>query len=438
MIPVSKTGPWGAMVGLTYDNALKMHRLSASLFTLLGLAHGIIMTLAYSASTLGLGFMLWPKGTEYPVLPATGAGVLMIVIGITSIEPVRRSYYAVFRLAHYLFIPILILIAIHYPLSMLAAGLGVGIFALASLFVIGHNVLFPAKIVSKTTVGGIYTKIVIRKKHFNFDAGQWATLRIPAISWISHPISITSFPDGIRTDPVTGDNLLTFFIKNMGPGSGRWSDALYNWDPTPEELEKSLCAVNGPYGVHSTKLSNFSEALIFAGGVGITPQISRFFDFLIAPTGSGTVSPKKPEAGREKRYAKLVWTSRNPELFEAMIDHCTCAKNDQLPINRESGQVQLYLTNGSMDDPILARSQDRLSDLVADTVAESARPKIPTIISDMKKTVLARHPAPEERPVFVPLLLCGPDALVSFVEAEARRQSDSDVQFIPDIEGFLW
>jgi predicted ferric reductase len=141
--------------------------------------------------------------------------------------------------------------------------------------------------------------------------GQYAFINIPEISSLQwHPFSIASSPL---------DGASTFMIKNMAPGSGQFTDALYQLAQTqrrrhgsadvkaPREnnVEPLVVNVDGPYGNTIFETARYDTVVLVAGGIGITPLhgVLRFLHQL-AVAGVGPV-----------RRVHLVWSVRNPALF---------------------------------------------------------------------------------------------------------------------------
>ena len=472
-LPVAKATPWCVFMGLTYDTTLKIHRYSAALFVALTLAHAVLMTVSYSSSALGLGFMLSAKGSEYPVLPATIAFGLIGIIGITSLEPIRRAYYSFFRLMHWLFLPTLVCMILHYPPSLYAAAGGLAFVGLTYIYSIAHNVFCPSTIVSKSKVGSNYSKIVIHKSRFNFAPGQWIMLWIPKISMLPHPVSITSFVDGVHKTE-KGETVLTFFVKNTKPGSGRWTDALYEWEPTKQELQSTVCGVQGPFGVNSINMDNHNDMVVCAGGVGITPVMSRFFHFINSPPTSSEVF----DDALPPRTATMIWVCRSAALMSAVLRHCLDRKGGEsygtmgtsastftgrstesgvstslLPVTssrstgsqaagsaRAESHLQLFVTGDHDTEQELEDLEVVGRKLVDRVDVHRGRPPVGFCLSSIKELVVSNHTRASELPQkqLVPILTCGPDLLVTDVKREAHIISDSSLEFVMDVEGFEW
>jgi hypothetical protein len=153
---------------------------------------------------------------------------------------------------------------------------------------------------------------------FEFKAGQYCELRIPAISesaW--KPFTIASSPL---------DRKLTFYIKDAG--NGGWTTQLckmyqeigsspsfertiqpsrfgrlLGWKATKEPFE---IHVRGPYGAPAQCVDQFEHVVLVAGGIGATPMISAVRNLVM------TEMQRESVDGLPER--KGVYAS-NPECF---------------------------------------------------------------------------------------------------------------------------
>lgn len=104
--------------------------------------------------------------------------------------------------------------------------------------------------------------VISRPNNFEYKAGQYIMIRIPAISMFEwHPYSLTSCP-------YDGD--LRIFLKQ----SGDWSTDVYRrlYDGPGSELP--AIAVDGPFGAPAQSYPKFGIILLIGAGIGITPFAS--------------------------------------------------------------------------------------------------------------------------------------------------------------------
>ncbi|KAI9668505.1 MAG: hypothetical protein M1829_005322 [Trizodia sp. TS-e1964] len=165
-------------------------------------------------------------------------------------------------------------------------------------------------------------------------------------------------------------------------------------------------AIEGPYGGHES-LHSYGTVVMFAGGVGITHQLSHVRD-LVAGYGNGTVAARK---------IVLVWIVRSTEHLEWVrpwMDNVL-----QMPGRREVLKVMLFVTK--------PRSQREIVSPSRTVQMFPGRPNPQTILD---KEILERTGA-------MCVTVCGSGSLADNVRhATRRRVNVANLDFIE--ESFTW
>ena len=165
-------------------------------------------------------------------------------------------------------------------------------------------------------------------------------------------------------------------------------------------------AVEGPYGALGT-LDSYGTVVLFAGGIGITHQVSHVRD-LIAGYGDGTVATRK---------VVLVWTVRSTEHLEWVRPWMDTIL--QMPGRRDILKILLFITKPKSPREVISPS--------ATVQMYPGRPQ-PQVIIDKEI---------DERVGAMAVTVCGPGALADAVRHAARKRVDvANLDFVE--EAFSW
>jgi predicted ferric reductase len=282
LLPISRTSIWLYAFGISFERAVKWHRIFVLVVSISLLVHGITMSLQYSTTHLFTKIETTEGyGNLYGVLSAIFLGPVIAF----AIEPIRRRFFEVFYYAHQLFFIGMIFAFLH---SKTAFWLGIGPLALHAIdravrFYRGRKAvtLVNARVLP---AGGSSSRVVTELRvnvpsGFKYRAGDYAFINIRSISGVDwHPFSISSDP----TDP-NGD--VTFHIMFNGDDSGSFTARVAQWaqqtvpqlfHPSSPGLAEGEVSIDGPYGSLSLRNyeAEYSHLVLVAGGVGVTPMIS--------------------------------------------------------------------------------------------------------------------------------------------------------------------
>ena len=258
------------------------------------------------------------------------------------------------------------------------------------------------------------------KRAWNFKPGCHVYLYVPSISYHqSHPFSV-AWCDRHSVLPPTEDEKLPAHKLDLDqPRSHGTSISLVvhkRTGMTAKLYDRASAAPNGrlslkgvvegPYGSLES-LHSYGTVLLFAGGIGITHQVSHVRD-LLAGNADGTVATRK---------IVLVWTVRTTEHLEWVRPWMDVVL--QMPGRREMLKILLFVTKPKSPREVISPS--------ATVQMYPGRPQ-PQVILDKEI---------EERIGAMAVTVCGPGSLADSVRQAARKRVDvASLDFIE--ESFTW
>ncbi|KAG7386899.1 hypothetical protein PHYPSEUDO_015104 [Phytophthora pseudosyringae] len=412
-----------AMTGISYERVLFYHKLAALVTIILSALHGLAYILAYDKGEIsGEGGMVF-TGTV-----AFGAMVLMFIF---SLGFVRRRFFEFFLRTHWiLFIVVLVFAVMHGASTALIGVIPWGIDmafrhayrprVYASGSIVGGKKATEqdttADVVSsermgviargQVTISALSGNIVqiqfprVRKdtgEVFNYDAGQYVFLCVPAISNLQwHPFTISSSPH---------EPMVTFHIKVLGDWTKTLQSMVSAASGGAEVAAPFDVLVDGPYGSVSIDLesrSTYAHFALFSGGIGVTPMRS-IVNWLHHEThNEGRLSIER---------VHFVWSVRNREMVQSLIvDEAHNAgefKNESyFPhgiVNARGGAFssEIYLTRSERD--IESADLDRH---LENSLRYGARPDITATLRAIGEQ------AKQSGKKRVAVLVCGPSSMV--------------------------
>lgn len=261
------------------------------------------------------------------------------------------------------------------------------------------------------------------RRPWRYTPGCHVYAYLPAVSlWMSHPFSIAWCQDRPTPYPSLEDEKLPSNKSDLGlPVISQTTTSislvmckrtgmtarLYNKaKASPTGIITMYGAVEGPYGGHES-LDSYGTVVLFAGGVGITHQLS-YVRHLIEGNEAGTVATRK---------IILVWSVRTTETLEWIRPWM-----DQIlvmPNRRQMLKILLFVTKPRSAREVVSRSETVLM------YPGRANPRV-ILEKEMKTRVGA-----------MAVTVCGPGAFADDVRAATREQiGEGTVDFIE--ESFTW
>ncbi|MCJ1427989.1 hypothetical protein MMC29_005896 [Sticta canariensis] len=261
------------------------------------------------------------------------------------------------------------------------------------------------------------------ERPWRYTPGCHVYAYLPRVSlWMSHPFSVAWCEERSVPCSDADDDKLPSTVADLDtPISTRTATSislvmckrtgmtakLYNKaKAAPTGIITLYGAVEGPYGGLES-LRSYGTVILFAGGVGITHQISHVQD-LIAGHLAGTVATRK---------VVLVWSVRTTETLEWVrpwMDEILA-----MPNRKEILKVLLFITKPRNAREVISRSE------MVQMFPGRANPKV-IVGKEMESRVGA-----------MAVTVCGPGAFADDVRAAAREQvGRGTVDFVE--ESFTW
>ena len=281
-------------IGFPIDHIMpKYHRVVALTIIFSGcIVHTLPQIVNYASRSITIeqeGMRIWTFGdgfaTKQLLLTGTALAIIFSIFYLTTLQSFRKTaagfrWFWTFHMCG---------IATAYPLLLIHGTCrGHPIFLyfallplilyLIDIFMRRRNI-FHANIrrwIVHNDDGQQVTEVVLDcPKGFSYTPGQYAELKLPAISakeW--HPFTIASAPN---EDPDNDYDEIVFFIKN----SGRWTGALAEY-ATAYDLSKApkKMFIRGPHGAPAMNYEEYKHIIVIGSGVGVTPLLS-IWDHLV-------------------------------------------------------------------------------------------------------------------------------------------------------------
>jgi predicted ferric reductase len=255
---------------------------------------------------------------------AIGTG-LFVVIGLTSIGPVRRRLpYDAWYHVHLLTYAAVFLTFWHqittgndFAVEPAARTFWYGLYGAVTALVVRYRVLAPIRLnlrhrmyveaVIEETPGIVSVLIGGRKLHrMGAEAGQFLRWRFlaPGMRFSSHPYSLSAAPrPGMLRITVKAIGDHSARLRELAPGTKVWAE--------------------GPYGALTAQRRSRGKVLLVAGGVGITPM-RALFETLPGAAGDITLLYRANTTQdlalwdelaviAEERGARLMYAVNSPE-----------------------------------------------------------------------------------------------------------------------------
>ena len=356
-IPISKRSFWLELLNFQFERAVKIHKVLSFFFLISAAFH------------IGAGlYALYINGSLKECLIPTGhclnsnnkartisygwMGVLIALpMVITSIFPwFRRQKFEWFYYTHFLFIPFLILIQLHYDHFMyyLAPGLSAYILDRVLRWCSTRNAVTILNLYSP--IPGIVRIVLAVEPNFTCEPGQWVTLNIPYASYFQyHPFSISSAP------PTPENPVITIDMKVVGDWTKRVQELANCFDPSSSADASAY--IDGFYGCSHSRTHGYLThpvILMVAGGIGVTPLMSSLRTILAQNETTEKI------VAHVKRIV-FVWVVSNERMLDLYRDDLSALQNELTEVPGCQIEIQLYVTLSNSDDLSSDLEVDKLS-----------------------------------------------------------------------------
>ncbi|KAF2817449.1 uncharacterized protein BDZ99DRAFT_505158 [Mytilinidion resinicola] len=325
-----RNNPFIWIFHISYDTFNLFHRWLARIVFLEVLAH----IAAWLYNTLRVGD--W-KGAMWIINQAESykwglmASIAFLLLTIQTWSPLRHAFYETFLLIHRVLV-IHVIIGVYWHLkqhalpqlywayifiAFLAAEYVFRFFRVAYFNTSG---LFRGRSITKTTVEALPGEACRLTFHltrpWTGNPGSHVHVYLPSISfWCSHPFSVAwiepqplatesgKLPSSIDDLKFKTTNSTISLVVRARTGMTRSLHTKASFQPN--NTLTTWGAIEGPYGGFNS-LDSYGTVLLFAGGVGITHQIS-FVRHLVAGHAGGTAAAQK---------VVLIWSIRSTDILE--------------------------------------------------------------------------------------------------------------------------
>ena len=282
--PVSKNCFWWDLFNYQFERAVKFHRWLAWCLVWVVLVHALLAII----SLLLVGQFtscMWPndqcekpggwgtyKGLETSRIFTYGwiAVLCFVPLVLTSLPWVRRHKFEWFYYMHFLFVPFLLMVHLHYQdmIYYTAPGLAAYVLDKVVWFCSSRR---RTKLVSltKPAAGFVRMTLALDKEHM-FEPGQWVQINVPAVSWWEwHPMSVASSPEEHCT--------IVMDIKILGDWTEKLSVLAQTMSLSDSAAKTIYVYVDKFHGSSHKKAQgylNHPAVAMISGGIGVTPMMS--------------------------------------------------------------------------------------------------------------------------------------------------------------------
>lgn len=233
------------------------------------------------------------------------AVAVTIPMMITSLPWFRRHKYEWFYYTHFLFIPFLILLQLHYDNFIYYIAPGLTAYILDKMLW-WCSTRTPVNLVSLSCPVPGFVRIVLAvEPGYTCEPGQWVALNIPQISYLQyHPMSIACAP------PTADNPTISFDLKVVGDWTKRLEQLAKQFDRMM--LSHTRVFLDGFHGSSHMRANGYlqhSAALMVAGGIGVTPLMSSLRTIVASNQNSSL------DFSHLKRIV-FVWVVREEKMLE--------------------------------------------------------------------------------------------------------------------------
>ncbi|CAM9793974.1 unnamed protein product, partial [Laminaria digitata] len=311
LVPVSRDSKIWSTLGVPFERAVLYHAVAGHL------AFGALFMHAFLFVAYWVWFDGWGHAVSESIHHRADSGSISIPMGwmaalcavpmwVTSINYVRRRWYSLFKLSHWLFIGVFVFGALHWSYNTLYFLGGLTVYTMHVLSRLEawkrwrywNRWLSPATKASPTSLVNIlttgeYTRLVLRNpKTLSARGGTLVYLSVPAALGTdeAHAMSVAlrgappSFtPEKSRAFPE--EEVFTLYIKELGP----WTKALRLASEGPAATaspQSLLVDVDGFYSITESFTSMLKggapRIVVVAGGSGLTSVMGFIQDWCVA------------------------------------------------------------------------------------------------------------------------------------------------------------
>lgn len=250
---------------------------------------------------------------------------LFLLVSVLSVPQIRRWNFNVFQLGHTLIYPIIGLMMAHGTSALFQQPLFGYFLAFPTLLVLGERLSrlisgfnpmgATLEVLNAETVE--ITVVIPKRRPWDYTAGQYIFLQVPAISFLQwHPFTISFCRGKTMKLHIKTDGDWTSKLRKLGCESG---------------VANIQVAINGPFGAPAQRFYDFKHSVIIGAGIGITPFSAILAD-LQYKNDLDHGGPLKPDGYRSESNALMVSKKEQTETqSDAQILRAPSASDAMAP-----------------------------------------------------------------------------------------------------------
>ncbi|PRP81419.1 ferric reductase-like transmembrane protein [Planoprotostelium fungivorum] len=339
ILPATRNSLLVVLTGIPFDKAIQFHRWLGRFTVAIASVHAIYTFVDWRNSGLSkniFGLVAW---------------ICLLVIFVSSFEPLRRRFFEVFYTIHFSFLAFFVLACLHnskfIPFGISAAIL----WGMDRMIRMIYGFAFQR--VSTTTIKDEQEGLVQFKFKKNaiarglgvYSTGQYVFVNFPSVSLFQwHPFSLTS-----SSDSVDGE----IHVRSLG---GFTQDLVAAARSNP----KMMIRVDGPYGYLNANLRRYPVIILFAGGIGITPVISILRDLFESSKSDASVVKAVYVFWSVKSEKHYQWFSEEISAIQSAASGVDLSLN--IFVTQINGGCTAPFVNGRLDS---TRVNNILNDVTA-------------------------------------------------------------------------
>jgi len=271
---------------------------------------------------------------------------------------------------------------------------------------------YPRRAQVERILDGVVCLTWPKTQAFDYQPGQFVRLAIPSISPQFHPFSLASAPH---------ESHVRVYVRALGPWSRKVNQLGVISERSDDEESCGMGAkastipilLEGAYGCPSFSLRQAPYVVLIAGGVGLAPCQSIALSRLHGNK-------------RNLQKLRLVWAVREMDLVDAMLAPELYDNKEEVEDTNASMPTETdgLLSNGShrlMQTDIFhtqgAPSEPKVLNATT-TLYSGQRPDMKGILDSVVRDVVIGS---NHRHVVVPVVCCGPTALVNAAKQACRK-----------------